>query len=502
VGDPWNTEAAPEARPIFAAGRPISLSGRTIPGKLYDRFFLGGFLAFVHKAGYRYTDFHTGNIGLIPRTGIYVIIDYGGSVKCALDPAEMAGDFIVPSLELTPEELEAFVCGYIETAHREIDPGFSGYSSSLLAALGCHTITNDPRAAPPGYLRALQILDELFDAGARRHDARPDDELLRLAAAIILLGSDTGRSRAAYVLARLFPAADGATHATARSFLGTALSSQHRPLLDGLAFLADVRLLAGDGRQITAGECCPRAKFAAELLDLLDANPSWEPLRTALSEVSFALMRSSSAEDIASIRTSLNAATLGVGLCLDHTTNVERFEKNHYLFWSALGAAGLSSRLNSDAVDADERLAQCLLLGRAAMFELEFWGASFSRKRLGKEEVCWHALDMALQSARQSVLLAEGLLPAMQARGVSDTYVSVLAMTLEAYRHANRCVGGAVMERLDVPVNRLSGGDADVLIGERKWLESFITALRKGVLTTDRYQQLFDAGKAFTATSR
>jgi len=116
--------------------------------------------------------------------------------------------------------------------------------------------------------------------------------------------------------------------------------------------------------------------------------------------------------------------------------------------------------------------------------------------------VCWHALDMALQSARQSVLLAEGLLPAMQARGVSDTYISVLAMTLQAYRHANHCVGAAVMERLDVPVSRLSGGSAEVLIGERKWLESFITALRNGALTTDRYQQLFDAGKAFTATSR
>lgn len=136
---PWERETGlemPSGALLLPPDYPLRLSEFDIRPESQWQFFFGSLLAQLHGSGYRYTDFHPGNVGLDPRNGQFVILDPGGTIPTKLNPRDMVADFLIPYQTLSRDDFNAFLAGYIRRAYTDLDPGYEGYSQSVLNEVG------------------------------------------------------------------------------------------------------------------------------------------------------------------------------------------------------------------------------------------------------------------------------------------------------------------------------------------------------------------------------
>lgn len=497
--DPWEVAPAPDTHGRSLFSTPISLSGLTVAESEYLYFSYAEFMASLHGSNWRYVDCHKANIAC-DDDGRFVVFDYPSVVAGKLDPTEMANDFLTPSVDFSPQEFRAFVCGYVEAANSVIEPRFPGYTTALLRALNCEVLY-DPRNTPSDYLQARAILQRVLADSSLNEQDFDQTEVLRLAIASMLLSSVAGKARPISIVKLLFPKdASSEGSISPRAYLSS------NPALASLKSLV-VELFPDDTASTTKAQSSavaskkawwPSARFGAEIDALLENRSDLSLFRASLVCANLALAHLSSCDDENSIRTALNAATLGLVLCAEPGGSAEQFERRHFFFWNTHYSNPIGEIITPGSARVfgyAECLAQSLFLCQAAKFEIEFWSASYRDKKSGKGEICWHALPLAFQCIRGAITLAEHfLLATHDGQAITPYFLSLASQLVATYQQANFIAGASAREGFKVHLRPIYGSNPEQLFAERDWIDAASNALSSNDASIERLRQLFHAG--------
>lgn len=511
---PWDKIPGPDITGVRLGDKvtSISLSGRHVRDEDYPLFSAGQFLADIHATGYRYTDFHRGNYGILPSGG-YVIIDPGGWVRCLLDPHNMAGDFLVPALDLKQTQFVAFVCGYVERAHTTIDPKYEQFSTLVLESLGGKIFSCDPRSV------GAHQGDALFSTTPNDHkiplettsETPGRNKLLKLATACLVLGSDIKRGQPSSFLIALFEeTVEEALSAETRvrEYLGTYLKSSNcAPLIDELIEdrpLGPIARLAH--ADLPFDQMRPKSSTIMRLQRLFDSDPEkYRPIRNSFVESALLLAeRASTRDPDAGKRSALSFATSAFSIATENSVNAEQYELGHYQLWNrynAIPIAHLVSLRHGDASTLEDALISMVFYYRAGLFEMAFWGATYHQAKDHEEHICWYAIVFAVECFRRSFLVGWHGLGFVDADDqVPKIYQNILEGVVAANLHAIKALGTTMTERrLIGPVRTLWGSSDRKMIANAKWLEDTDRVLATDAVTQNALKKVLLDGKEYFA---
>lgn len=483
--EPWDEDGAPELPQHGIADRlgAFSLSCRHVNAEHSPRFALGQLLADMHSENFRYTDLHIGNVGLLPIGGL-IIIDPGGAIACPLNPERMVDDFIVPAMELTREELTAFVSGYIERAYTSIEPRFEGFTGVVLRSLNLRPeqIVYDPRPqqAPLVTLEALLEHPPSDEVG----------ELLRICVASLIASNSMDQRIQDNLLASLLHA---------------------RPsnpwLVNVLRKLLEDRPLGTPGQirltDIPADHLGPRSRAATRILEALDEEPDSRPLRDAMIEGCFLLAaQAGSMDPRAGLVAAAKLATLGFAVATESSTDAARYERMHYKLWARLNAlptVPLLSLRHGDATGVETALATSLLYYRAGLFDMAFFGATLSAAKVSSENACWFAILGAMGCFRKALIVLATSLPWVTApdQQLPGPFLTTISSVFSAYLHVFKVITFAMHELDEFPAVFFWAGSGEAFVENAKWVEQGTKICSAPDLTGGALFSFFEEGRQY-----
>ena len=492
VSDLWNEAGLPELTTPGEVG-PLSLSPRHVESSSQTTFFVGQLLADIHSQGLRYADLHRGNYGMSRSGGGLRIIDYGGYVECTLDAQDMAGDFVVPLLDFTEHEIQAFVCGYVERSHVIIDPRHPGFTDQVLASIGIRgdRITADPR------------VDQ--EVGFR--DTGEWTDAVGFAAVCLIICSDANPARQEAFLAGFLDIEDADAWPEASPLAElVALAAFDEPSSELIRELAADRTVGpfphASMKVDSTAAIRPSARAAGQILAALDRNDQNNALlREAFTEVCFLLASEACSSDSADGNAAAIALlTLGFSVAADHSANVARYERLHYWMWhrmQSMPVSGALSLARAEAKDIYSALGIALFFLRAGLFDMEYFGASLSAAQKNDESLCGYAIVSAVNLFRRAVMaLSIWAIPAARHSDTLASFQEVARGVFSGYLHAARLVATAASNLQDATAAfQLWGTQAETLVECAEWLQHCKDRLAASDLRESDLLEIFQDGK-------
>lgn len=508
--DPWDLQPPLDLGDVkpLAAAPAVSLSGREIASGDYRSFFSGAVLAELHAQGNRYVDFSRSNYGILPSHG-FVIFDPGGWMTTPLDPNEMAGDFLVPALELSDQEMAAFVAGYVEHAYISIEPTAAGYTSRLLDVLGCRTV-DDPRVDFPFFWRALEILRSwgLPVSPLPTALTEEQDELIRVLLLAVAGDGTVERSVVSAGAWALFPdaryATDGTAHFTLVAWVERRLRVQiHRDLCRALISPDLPAPSETESREmVPTGTLRPSSAFASRLLEWLDDRQDQDDSMrlTCLSVMLAFAQLISEVPEPGSRNAALSYASIAFSAATSPSLDVGEFELRHFCLWHRYHASPLVKNVSLSKMvftSYEDLLVAALFFVNAARFEMAFWGASFAQFRKEAGQICWYALERALRCCHRAHILSRNALFFVPGgETLPPLHQSITTTALAVTLHTIKLMGTALVHGKDLhaPLEVFWGSRPQQMIEEGRWIEGFLKELETGATSVTTCAEWYKRG--------
>lgn len=503
--DPWEIARPADAGFSFGEngfGLPKSASG--ISATCYKQFFLGSFLAHIHSHGFKYTDFHSDNLGYLASSG-FTVIDPGGMIETELNPDEMAGDFLVPLSELSPDERIAFVVGYRESALVLLDAKTPNYTQELLRQLGFDSESSE---YPCTRTRIDFLVSTLTLSPCPRgnDDVRPDERLTAAIACVVIAQSAASHEiKSLYIrrlLSRIHPPIDAQKPAVTRLRDIKVSESDQAEFIELCALATDEFPLNAGEVENASAVFWPRASFSEKLSYYSHAEERSPHVRETIIDTCIALgWLASQSSDRDSFYAFTTLFTLTFSLSATDSVEIAAFEERHrktWLFFNKQSNARCPDHARMSLENKSDALALSSMYCEAARFELAFWGASFAQSLSTGSSICWHAYASTFEYIRRAYLACfYGLYFFDPTEPLMTSFTEIMKRILRLHRHCISCLTHPKLDISPAAMSEVWGSNLNRVTQEASWIEELETQSEQWSLNPKKLMQQFLAGKQY-----